>query len=198
MIAMLIALVGYSRVPDGAAAADAAVGLHRRDPAVHRRDASSTAPAGVLLNAYAAVPSMHVCFALMIGLPMSRLVHSRVARVLWRMYPAFIAFVVIVDRQPLLHRRLPRGAHRAASRRCWPSSCWRERAPTSGRSPGATGSRRGRRVGVASGASARHDRSSSTSHRLLERDRQMTTLCADPADGSTQHTPTGRGGEATR
>jgi cellobiose-specific phosphotransferase system component IIC len=52
-------------------------------------------PSSALLNAYAAVPSMHVCFALMIGIPMSRLVHSRVARVLWRIYPAFIVFVVV-------------------------------------------------------------------------------------------------------
>ena len=39
---------------------------------------------------------MHVCFALMIGVPMSRLVHSRAARLLWRVYPAFITFVVVV------------------------------------------------------------------------------------------------------
>jgi membrane-associated phospholipid phosphatase len=36
-----------------------------------------------------------MCFALMIGLPMSRLVHHRIACVLWRVYPAFITFVVI-------------------------------------------------------------------------------------------------------
>jgi membrane-associated phospholipid phosphatase len=39
---------------------------------------------------------MHVCVALMIGLPMARLVHSPVACWLWRAYPLFIAFVVIV------------------------------------------------------------------------------------------------------
>ena len=39
MIAMAIALVGYCGLPDGAAAADAGVGLHRLDLAVrHRRD----------------------------------------------------------------------------------------------------------------------------------------------------------------
>ena len=42
MIAMAIALVGYARVPDSAAAADAGVGLHRLDPPVHRASPSST------------------------------------------------------------------------------------------------------------------------------------------------------------
>jgi membrane-associated phospholipid phosphatase len=31
----------------------------------------------------------------MIGIPMSRLVRNRAARVLWRIYPAFITFVVV-------------------------------------------------------------------------------------------------------
>jgi hypothetical protein len=37
--------------------------------------------------AYAAVPSMHVAFALMIGLPLARLLRRRVARVCWALYP---------------------------------------------------------------------------------------------------------------
>jgi hypothetical protein len=73
MIAMAIALVGYA-CSDGAAAADARVGLHRPDPAVHRRHGRAWRRRA-LLNLYAAVPSMHVCFALMIGWPMSRLSH---------------------------------------------------------------------------------------------------------------------------
>jgi membrane-associated phospholipid phosphatase len=32
----------------------------------------------------------------MVGMPMSRLVHSRWARMLWRVYPAAIVFVVVV------------------------------------------------------------------------------------------------------
>lgn len=47
------------------------------------------------INAYAAVPSMHVCFALMVGLPMARLVEHRWARWLWRIYPLIIVFVVV-------------------------------------------------------------------------------------------------------
>jgi hypothetical protein len=52
--------------------------------------------AGALLNPFAAVPSMHVCFALMVGVTMSRLVKNRLASLLWRIYPLFIVFVVIV------------------------------------------------------------------------------------------------------
>jgi membrane-associated phospholipid phosphatase len=48
-----------------------------------------------LLNLYAAVPSMHVCFALMIGAPMSLLVKRWPAKLAWRLYPVAITFVVV-------------------------------------------------------------------------------------------------------
>jgi membrane-associated phospholipid phosphatase len=47
------------------------------------------------LNFYAAVPSMHVCFALMIGIPMAKLTKRRPFKVLWALYPLLITFVVI-------------------------------------------------------------------------------------------------------
>jgi membrane-associated phospholipid phosphatase len=53
-------------------------------------------PASALLNPYAAVPSMHVCFAVLIGMAMARLVDSRAARLWWRLYPLLIVFVVVV------------------------------------------------------------------------------------------------------
>ena len=52
-------------------------------------------PTSALLNLYAAIPSMHVCFSLMIGWPMARLVKHRLAAVAWALYPLFITFVVI-------------------------------------------------------------------------------------------------------
>jgi PAP2 superfamily len=52
--------------------------------------------ASVLYNPYAAMPSMHVAFALMIGVTGMRLVKFRPGRVFWSVYPLFIAFVVIV------------------------------------------------------------------------------------------------------
>ena len=48
-----------------------------------------------LFNPYAAVPSMHVGFALMIGLPLSRLVRSRTLRVFWLAYPLIVTFVIV-------------------------------------------------------------------------------------------------------
>ena len=47
-------------------------------------------------NPYAAMPSMHVAFALMIGVTGYRLVKWRPARVFWLVYPLYISFVVIV------------------------------------------------------------------------------------------------------
>jgi hypothetical protein len=47
------------------------------------------------LNFYAAVPSMHVCFATMIGLTMARLCVHRVAKVVWSLYPVVVTFVVV-------------------------------------------------------------------------------------------------------
>jgi hypothetical protein len=55
-----------------------------------------------LINPYAAVPSMHVALAIIIGWPMARLVRSRVARVLWVSYPLVIAFVTVVTANHLL------------------------------------------------------------------------------------------------
>jgi membrane-associated phospholipid phosphatase len=52
-------------------------------------------PTSALLNLYAAIPSMHVCFSLMVGWPMARLVKHRLAAVAWALYPLFITFVVI-------------------------------------------------------------------------------------------------------
>jgi hypothetical protein len=51
--------------------------------------------ANSLFNPYAAVPSMHVAFALMIGLPLARLAHWRVSKVFWRLYPLLITFVIV-------------------------------------------------------------------------------------------------------
>lgn len=46
-------------------------------------------------NPYAAVPSMHIGFSLMIGWSIASLVDGPVARAFWRWYPAGILFVVV-------------------------------------------------------------------------------------------------------
>jgi hypothetical protein len=49
-----------------------------------------------LFNPYAAVPSMHVAFALMIGWPLARLVRWMPLRVFWGAYPFLVTFVIVV------------------------------------------------------------------------------------------------------
>jgi len=49
-----------------------------------------------LFNPYAAVPSMHCCFAIIIGGTLATLAKHRVTRVLWIAYPVVMAWVVVV------------------------------------------------------------------------------------------------------
>jgi membrane-associated phospholipid phosphatase len=97
LIAMAIALVGYTVFPTAPPrfmpewgfidSVSDFTGVH-----VSHTSASMTA----LFNPYAAVPSMHVAFALMIGWPLARLSRRRPAKVLWLLYPFLIAFVIVV------------------------------------------------------------------------------------------------------
>jgi hypothetical protein len=94
--ALLIALVGYAVFPTAPPRflpewgfIDSVSDL----TGVHVNHASATMNA--LFNPYAAVPSMHVAFALMIGWPLASLSRSRAAKVLWRLYPLLIAFVIV-------------------------------------------------------------------------------------------------------
>ena len=94
MIAMAIALVGYAVYPTAPP---------RLMPEWGFTDSISQflgtpvdyGPGKDLLNFYAAVPSMHVCFALMVGAPMTRLVKHWPAKVAWGLYPLLITFVVV-------------------------------------------------------------------------------------------------------
>jgi membrane-associated phospholipid phosphatase len=61
---------------------------------VHVSHASGSMTA--LFNPYAAVPSMHVAFALMIGWPLARLARHRPVKILWLLYPFLMAFVIVV------------------------------------------------------------------------------------------------------
>jgi hypothetical protein len=96
MIAMAIALVGYTVFPTAPPrflpewgfidSVSDFTGMH-----VSHASASLSA----LVNPYAAVPSMHVCFALMIGWPLARLARRRIVKVAWFLYPFLMAFVII-------------------------------------------------------------------------------------------------------
>ncbi|MGH2842341.1 MAG: phosphatase PAP2 family protein [Solirubrobacteraceae bacterium] len=94
MVAMLIALVGYAVYPTAPPRLMPEWGFTD----VVQQVTGVTAEHGsaaALLNLYAAIPSMHVCFAMMTGVPMSRVVRSRWAQAAWLVYPVFIIFVVI-------------------------------------------------------------------------------------------------------
>jgi membrane-associated phospholipid phosphatase len=94
LIAMLIALVGYTLFPTAPPRLMPEWGFTD----VVQQVTGITAEHGSasrFLNLYAAVPSMHVCFALMTGASMFRFSKLWAARVLWVLYPPFVAFVVI-------------------------------------------------------------------------------------------------------
>ncbi len=52
--------------------------------------------ATALFNPYAAVPSMHVAFAMMIGVPLAMLTRHRVVRRFWACYPVLVSLVIVV------------------------------------------------------------------------------------------------------
>jgi len=97
MIAMAIALAGYLAFPTAPPrfmpewgfidTVATFTGVH-----VNHDSASLNA----LTNLYAAVPSMHVAFALMVGWPLARLARRRIVKVLWLLYPLLVAFVIVV------------------------------------------------------------------------------------------------------
>jgi hypothetical protein len=99
LIAMALALVGYAAFPTAPPRfmpewgffdpVSALTGVH--DETAHGGGGATTA----LTNLYAAVPSMHVAFALLIGWPLARLARWRAVRVLWFLYPLLIAFVIV-------------------------------------------------------------------------------------------------------
>ena len=99
MISMAIALVAYAAFPTAPPRFMPEWGFF--DPVAdftgvhidtaHGGSGTTTA----LTNLYAAVPSMHVAFALLIGWPLARLVRWRALRVLWLLYPLLMAFVII-------------------------------------------------------------------------------------------------------
>jgi PAP2 superfamily len=94
MIAMFLALVGYVGFPTAPPRYLPEWGF--TDTVASFVGDKAEQSANVLYNPFAAVPSMHVAFALMIGVPASRIVRHRPLKVLWLIYPVVITFVVVV------------------------------------------------------------------------------------------------------
>jgi hypothetical protein len=97
MVAMGIALIAYVVFPTAPPRfmpewgfADTVADI-THVPISHKTGSLNT-----LTNLYAAVPSMHVAFALMIGATLARVTRWRLVRVLWLLYPLLITFVIVV------------------------------------------------------------------------------------------------------
>jgi membrane-associated phospholipid phosphatase len=95
VIAMALALVGYAVFPTAPPRLMPQWGFTDPIRQLTGVDAER-GPGSILLNAYAAIPSMHVCFALLTGWSMSALSERRAVRFLWRLYPLAITAVVVV------------------------------------------------------------------------------------------------------
>jgi len=97
MIAMAVALVGYLVFPTAPPRFMPEWGFSDSVSdftGMHVSNASASMSA--VTNVYAAVPSMHVAFALMIALPLARLSRRLVVRALWLLYPLVMTFVIVV------------------------------------------------------------------------------------------------------
>jgi membrane-associated phospholipid phosphatase len=94
LVAMCLALVGYLAFPTAPPRFLPEWGF--TDTVANFVGESAENSANVLYNPFAAVPSMHVAFALMIAIPAIFLVRNRAIKVLWALYPFVITFVVVV------------------------------------------------------------------------------------------------------
>jgi membrane-associated phospholipid phosphatase len=92
MVAMGIALVGYLVFPTAPPRFLPELGF---SDSVAQFTGVDTQSSNVLFNPFAAVPSMHVAFALMLGLSMASIVRHNWAKALWSVYPLLVFFVVV-------------------------------------------------------------------------------------------------------
>jgi hypothetical protein len=95
LFAMVLALAGYTLFPTAPPRMFPGAGFTDTISTLTNTNQDSSF-ASVLVNPYAAVPSMHVAFSLMISVPAMNLVRSAWARALWSMYPLIVFFVIVV------------------------------------------------------------------------------------------------------
>jgi membrane-associated phospholipid phosphatase len=94
MVAMAIALVGYVVYPTAPPRMLPELGF--ADSVADFTGVSSDASVNALFNPYAAVPSMHVAFALMLAVPMVRIARRAWVRAVWAAYAPVVTLVVVV------------------------------------------------------------------------------------------------------
>jgi hypothetical protein len=93
MVAMGIALVGYLAYPTAPPRFFPEWGFH--DAVADFAGVEPDSSVNTLFNPYAAMPSMHVAFALMLGWSLAAAVRSRVARIWWQVYPLLVVVVIV-------------------------------------------------------------------------------------------------------
>ena len=95
LVGMSVALIGYALFPTAPPRMFPSAGF--TDTIKAFTDANQdTSFTSLLVNPYAAVPSMHIAFSLMIAVPAMNLVRSIWARWLWSLYPLIVFFVIVV------------------------------------------------------------------------------------------------------
>lgn len=95
LVAMALALVGYTLFPTAPPRLLAELGFVDTITDFSQVNHDS-ALVKLFVNPYAAVPSMHIAFALLIALPASRISRHLVSKLFWALYPLLVLFVVIV------------------------------------------------------------------------------------------------------
>jgi membrane-associated phospholipid phosphatase len=95
MVAMGLAIVGYVAMPTAPPRFLPELGFVDTI-AYYADDHHDSAFVALFFNPYAAVPSMHVAFSLILAGPAMLIVRRWYLKVLWAFYPALVAFVVIV------------------------------------------------------------------------------------------------------
>jgi PAP2 superfamily protein len=93
LVAMVFALVGYVAFPTAPPRFLPEWGF--QDTVADFFGNGVAQSANVLYNPYAAIPSMHVAFALMVAIPAIQLVRRRALKIMWAFYPLIVTFVVI-------------------------------------------------------------------------------------------------------
>jgi hypothetical protein len=94
MVAMALALVGYALVPT--APPRMFEGLFTDTITDFAQVNHDSALVKIFVNPYAAVPSMHIAFALMIGVTGALISRHAASRAFWCVYPLFVLFVVVI------------------------------------------------------------------------------------------------------
>jgi membrane-associated phospholipid phosphatase len=95
LVAMALALVGYVAFPTAPPRLIPGEGFVDTITSFSQVNHDS-ALVRLFVNPYAAVPSMHIAFALMIAIPAISIARHALTKVAWALYPVLVLFVVVV------------------------------------------------------------------------------------------------------